>query len=203
MPLGYSLSAGCVITLEDMMITPKMKKDSAPIKFLRKVSVLMMTMALAVSGAAAADTYWIGKPAPELAAGEWINSKPLSLKGLHGKVVLLEFWTFGCYNSLNTLPHIKAWHRKYAGAEFEIIGVHTPEFDREKDLKGVKREVARHGVAYPVLTDNDYTTWNRYNQQYWPVVYLLDKQGIIRYIHIGEGNYEETERQIGSLIGEK
>jgi thiol-disulfide isomerase/thioredoxin len=146
---------------------------------------------------------WIGKQAPELAPGDWINSSPLSLKELQGKVVLLEFWTFGCYNCLNTLPNIKAWHRKYAGAEFEIIGVHTPEFDREKDLKVVKREVARHGVAYPVVTDNDYATWNRYKQQYWPVLYLVDKKGIIRYMHIGEGNYEETEQQIKSLIGEE
>lgn len=146
---------------------------------------------------------WIGKEAPELARGEWINSPPLSLKNLRGKVVLLEFWTFGCYNCQNTLPHIKEWHRKYSGAEFAIVGIHTPEFDREKDLQVVKREMARLGILYPVVTDDDYRTWDRYNQQYWPVVYLLDRQGIIRYVHVGEGNYEETERRITSLIMEK
>jgi thiol-disulfide isomerase/thioredoxin len=145
---------------------------------------------------------WIGKQAPDLTPGDWINSPPLSLAELRGKVVLLEFWTFGCYNCLNTLPHIKEWHKKYSNAKFKIIGVHTPEFDREKALKVVKGEIARLGISYPVVTDNDYTTWNRYNQQYWPVMYLLDKQGTIRYVHIGEGNYEETEGQIASLIAE-
>jgi thiol-disulfide isomerase/thioredoxin len=146
---------------------------------------------------------WIGKKAPWLAEGDWINSTPLSLKDLRGKVVLLEFWTYGCSNCLNTLPHIKEWNRKYSGAGFQVIGVHTPEFDREKDVNSVRREVARHGITYPVVTDNDYTTWNRYNQRYWPVTYLLDKNGVIHYVHIGEGNYDETENHIASLIAGK
>ena len=145
----------------------------------------------------------VGKQAPELAKGNWINSPPLSLKDLRGKVVLLEFWTLGCFNCLNTLPHIKTWHGEYSNAEFAVIGIHTPEFDREKDLRILTWEVAHLGVKYPVLTDNDYTTWNRYNQQYWPVMYLVDKQGIIRYVQIGEGNYRETEQHIKSLIAEK
>jgi len=146
---------------------------------------------------------WIGKQAPELARGEWINSPQLSLKELQGKVVLLEFWTFGCYNCLNTLPHIKAWHTKYSGSAFQIIGIHTPEFEREKDVRNVRRRVAQLGIAYPVVTDNEYETWHRYNQEYWPVLYLLDKKGFIRYVHIGEGNYDETERQIAALLAEK
>ena len=146
------------------------------------------------------DSDWIGKQAPEFAEGSWINSPALSLKALRGKVVVLEFWTFGCYNCRNTLPYVKQWYKKYAGPNFEIVGIHTPEFDREKVLKNVQREVERLGITYPVVTDNDYQTWERYNQRYWPVVYVLDKQGVIRYVHIGEGEYDETDREIASLI---
>ena len=148
------------------------------------------------------ESEWIGKPAPELADGEWINSSPLVLKTLRGRVVLLEFWTFGCYNCRNTLPHVKGWYTKYAGSGLEIIGIHTPEFKREKNLKNVEREVERLGIAYPVVTDNDYITWNRFHQQYWPVLYLIDKRGVIRHVHIGEGDYDETEQQIKSLLAE-
>jgi len=186
--------------MRDLAIMPGYSGDK---KMLRIILALMIIFVLAVSSGIAADMYWIGKPAPELALGEWINSEPLSLRELRGKVVLLEFWTFGCYNCLNTLPHMKAWYRKYAGAEFEIISIHTPEFDREKELKVLKWEVAHHDLAYPVVTDNDYRTWNRYKQQYWPVLYLVDRKGIIRYIRIGEGDYKETEQHIVSLIGEK
>jgi len=176
---------------------------------MKKNQVITVFMVLTIltahrlwSTSSSSQSEWIGKRAPEFAKGDWINSPPLSLAELRGKVVLLEFWTFGCYNCLNTLPHIKEWHKKYSNAKFKIIGVHTPESDREKDLKVVKWETARLGISYPIVTDNDYSTWNRYNQQYWPVMYLLDKQGTIRYVHIGEGNYEETEEQIASLIAE-
>ena len=146
---------------------------------------------------------WVGKQAPELSTGDWLNSPPLSLKQLKGRVVLIEFWTYGCYNCLNTLPHIKAWNKKYAGKDFSIVGVHTPEFAREKNLGLVKQEVERLGIRYPVVTDNDYATWDRYHQRYWPVVYLMDREGIIRYVHIGEGNYGETEAEINTLLAER
>ena len=146
---------------------------------------------------------WIGRPAPELSAGDWLNSKPLKLSDLNGKVVLLEFWTFGCRNCLNTIPILKQWYEKYGGARFTAVGVHTPEFDREKNLPSLRERIAKLGIAYPVVTDNDYRTWDSYGQHYWPTIYLIDKKGIIRYVHIGEGNYEQTERMIKSLIEEK
>ncbi len=146
---------------------------------------------------------WIGKRAPELSEGEWVNSVPQKLSSLKGKVVLLEFWTYGCYNCRNTIPAINNWQKKYAGDQFEIIGVHTPEFDREKDFDNVKRAIAKFGIHYAVVTDNDYNTWEAYHQQFWPVLYLIDKKGIIRYVQIGEGNYEQTERSIRSLIAEE
>ena len=145
---------------------------------------------------------WIGKQSPELSDGDWINSPPLKLSGLRGRVVLLEFWTFGCYNCRNTIPTMNEYQKKYAGKEFTIIGVHTPEFDREKNLSNVRERTAQLGINYAVVTDNDYTTWESYNQQYWPVMYLIDKKGIIRYVHIGEGSYDTTEKMIQSLIDE-
>lgn len=145
---------------------------------------------------------WVGKKAPPLGQGEWINSAPTSLSALNGNVVLLEFWTYGCYNCRNTLPYVKEWHDKYSRQAFTVVGVHTPEFNSEKQIENVRRHVARLGIRYPVVTDNDYETWEAYDQRYWPVTYLIDKKGIIRYMHIGEGAYEETESMIQKLLSE-
>lgn len=155
------------------------------------------------SGAPDDSDKWSGKPAPELSRGEWINSKPLKLSELRGQVVLIEFWTFGCYNCRNTIPYVNQWQKKYGGEKFKIIGVHTPEFKTEKIFSRVKEQTAKLGIEYAVVTDNEYKTWEAYEQQYWPVVYLVDKKGIIRYVHIGEGNYDETEKTIQSLLAEK
>jgi thiol-disulfide isomerase/thioredoxin len=145
---------------------------------------------------------WIGKRAPELAQGDWINSKPLSLSALRGNVVLLEFWTFGCYNCRNTIPSMNKWHKQFANEKFTIIGVHTPEFESEKQFENVKRRTRALGIEYPVVTDNRYETWNAYEQRYWPVMYVIDKKGVIRYVHIGEGAYEQTEEAIERLLTE-
>jgi len=154
----------------------------------------------AFEGTRLSESDWVGKPAPELTSGEWINAEPTTLSALRGKVVLLEFWTFGCSNCRNTVPYMKKWYKKYAGEKFEIIGVHTPEFATEKVIANVKKKTAELGIEYPVVVDNDYKTWNAYHQQYWPVIYLIDKKGIIRYVHIGEGRYDETDREIQMLI---
>ncbi len=127
---------------------------------------------------------------------------PLRLKDLRGKVVLLEFWTFACSNCRNTLPALKQWSAKRAEGKFEIIGVHSPELKRERDISGLRKEVASLGVTWPVVTDNDFATWAAYDQRYWPVMYLIDKKGIIRYVHVGEGEYAETGVMIDKLIAE-
>lgn len=146
------------------------------------------------------DTKWIGKRAPEVADGEWINSKPLKLVDLRGRVVLLEFWTYGCYNCRNTIPSMNKWYKKFSDSGLVIIGVHTPEFEHEKDLSKVREQTAKLGIKYAVVTDKMYRTWRAYDQEYWPVLYLIDRKGIIRYVHVGEGNYDETERQIEFLL---
>jgi thiol-disulfide isomerase/thioredoxin len=139
---------------------------------------------------------------PELAAGDWINSEPLKLKDLRGRVVLVEFWTFGCINCRNTLPFIKGWHDRYRDQGLTVIGVHSPEFEEERKVENLRRQVATLGIHYPVVTDNDYQTWKAYNVEAWPTTFLLDKQGRIRWMHVGEGDYDEAERQIQKLLAE-
>lgn len=140
--------------------------------------------------------------APEFAAGTWINSEPMTLKSLRGRVVLVEFWTFGCYNCRNTLPSVKQWDTRYRENGLTIVGVHSPEFAEEKKLENVRREVSSLGIHYPVVTDNDYATWKAYNVEAWPTIFVLDKSGRIRWTHVGEGAYDETEQVIKKLLAE-
>jgi thiol-disulfide isomerase/thioredoxin len=141
--------------------------------------------------------------APDLASGEWINSELLKLKDLRGRVVLIEFWTFGCYNCRNTLPFVKDWHDRYQPKGLTIIGVHSPEFDEEQQVENLRRAVASLGIHYPVVTDNNYQTWNAYHVEVWPTTFLLDKQGRIRWMHVGEGGYREADELIQKLLDER
>jgi thiol-disulfide isomerase/thioredoxin len=118
------------------------------------------------------------------------------IKSLRSRVVLVDFWTFGCYNCRNTLPSLKRWHERYSDKGLTIVGVHSPEFDSEKKIDNVPREVASLGIRYPVVTDNDYETWRAYKVEAWPTAFLLDKSGRVRWMHVGEGAYEEAERTI-------
>jgi len=141
--------------------------------------------------------------APEISSGLWINSEPLTLKSLQGRVVLIEFWTFACYNCRNTLPSLKKWDAQYRDKGLIIIGVHTPELDFERDLDQLRREVAGLGIKYPVVTDQDYSTWKAYRVEAWPTLFLLDKQGRVRWTHVGEGYYDQTEEVIKKLLAEE
>jgi len=116
-------------------------------------------------------------------------------------VVLIDFWTYSCINCLRTLPYLKDWYRDYHSEGFVIIGVHTPEFQFEKDYSNVKKAVENLGIEYPVALDNNYATWNAYHNEYWPAHYLIDQQGMIREVHYGEGAYVETENAIRTLLG--
>jgi peptide-methionine (R)-S-oxide reductase len=141
--------------------------------------------------------------APEFAKGSWINSEPLTIKDLRGRVVLIEFWTFACYNCRNTLPFVKSWHERYSSKGLTIVGVHSPELDEEYNIDNVRHEVTSLGIRYPVVTDNDYATWKAYNVTAWPTIFLLDKSGTIRWSHVGEGRYDEAEQMIQKLLAEK
>jgi cytochrome c biogenesis protein CcdA/thiol-disulfide isomerase/thioredoxin len=133
----------------------------------------------------------------------WLNTpggKPLTISELRGKVVLVDFWTYSCINCQRTLPHVEAWYRDYAKDGFVVVGVHTPEFAFEHVVSNVRTEAAALGVHYPVAIDDNYDTWNAYDNEYWPADYLIDAQGIVRHVHFGEGDYPTTERLIRELL---
>ncbi|EKD85600.1 MAG: Redoxin protein [uncultured bacterium] len=144
----------------------------------------------------------LGKAPEFVGINNWLNSKPLTMSELRGKVVLIDFWTYTCINCIRTLPHVTGWYNKYKDQGFVVVGVHTPEFEFEKDTKNVENAIKQYKIDYPVAQDNDYATWNAYSNQYWPAKYLIDANGVIRYIHFGEGNYDETEKAIQDLLKE-
>jgi cytochrome c biogenesis protein CcdA/thiol-disulfide isomerase/thioredoxin len=135
----------------------------------------------------------------------WLNtpgSSPLTISGLKGKVVLVDFWTYSCINCQRTLPHVEAWYSKYAADGLEVVGVHTPEFSFEHDPSNVRAEAASLGVRYPVAIDDNYATWNAYGNEYWPAEYLIDATGVVRHVHFGESQYSDTEGLIRQLLAD-
>jgi cytochrome c biogenesis protein CcdA/thiol-disulfide isomerase/thioredoxin len=142
-------------------------------------------------------------PAPEFVDTQrWFNSRPLSLRGLRGRVVLIDFWTYTCINCLRELPHTEALYRRYRKHGLVVVGVHTPEFPFERIASNVERGIEASGLSFPVVQDNEYGTWTAYGNQYWPALYLIDARGRVRYVHFGEGAYETSERAVRSLLAE-
>ena len=145
----------------------------------------------------------VGDQAPEFRQiSNWINSDPLTMEGLRGKVVLIDFWTYTCVNCIRTLPYITDWHAKYADKGLVIVGVHSPEFEFEKVTENVVNSSQEYGLEYPIAQDNSFGTWRSYSNRYWPAKYLVDRNGIVRYSHFGEGAYSETEGRIRQLLEE-
>jgi cytochrome c biogenesis protein CcdA/thiol-disulfide isomerase/thioredoxin len=144
--------------------------------------------------------------APEFVDNQrWFNTpgdRPLTLRGLRGRVVLVDFWTYSCINCLRTLPYLNAWDRRYRRDGLTIVGVHSPEFPFEKDASNVAEAIARNGIRYPVTQDNDLATWTAYGNQYWPAEYFVDARGRVRYVHFGEGDYGKKEQVIRRLLAE-
>jgi thiol-disulfide isomerase/thioredoxin len=134
-------------------------------------------------------------------ATAWLNTAPLSSAELHGRVVLVDFWTFTCINWLRTEPYVRAWSRAYRDDGLVVIGVHTPEFSFEHELDRVREQVQARAIDYPVALDNDYAIWNAFDNNYWPALYLADREGAIRDHHFGEGRYEQSERAIQQVLG--
>lgn len=162
-------------------------------------SCLATSACMAESPAGAAAT---PQAAPEFTGiNHWINTPPLTMQSLRGKVVLVEFWTFECINCLRAMPHVKEWHRRYAKDGLVVVGVHTPEYGHERITANVERAVERLGITYPVAQDNGYRTWNAYGNRYWPALYLIDQQGRVVHSHFGEGQYAQTEARIRALLG--
>ncbi|OGM59722.1 hypothetical protein A3A75_02085 [Candidatus Woesebacteria bacterium RIFCSPLOWO2_01_FULL_39_10] len=144
-----------------------------------------------------------GPLAPELVSGgEWFGSTPLTIKSLRGKVVIIDFWTYSCINCQRTFPYLRTWYEKYKDKGLVIIGVHSPEFEFEKDPKNVLSAINDFDLKYPIMQDNNFSTWRAYNNRFWPAKYFIDKDGFIRYTHFGEGAYDESERVIQKLLAE-
>ena len=180
----------------------------------RRVVVLGLTIWIVsmFAGVSRAQFLKPGKTAraPEFrGVTQWINSDPLTISELRGKVVLVHFWTNGCYNCVNNYPHYKAWQERYAGKDVVIVGIHTPETPGERDVKRIKVQAAKHGLKFPIAVDNDGANWRAWNNRYWPTVYVVDRRGRVRYGWEGELNYrgeagEETVRKpVDALLLER
>ena len=143
----------------------------------------------------------VGDQAPPVRSDDWLNSAPLRPAQLAGKVVLYDFWTFGCVNCQHTLPYLKAWHQRYADDGLVVIGVHSPEFSHEAVATNVAAYVAHEQIRYPVALDPELTVWSDFANRYWPAYYLHDRQGHRRWSHIGEGDYDQAEDAIRALLG--
>ncbi|MGE5041931.1 MAG: cytochrome c biogenesis protein DipZ [Candidatus Levyibacteriota bacterium] len=150
------------------------------------------------------DLFNADTPAPDfLGITHWLNTdKPISIKDLKGKVVLVDFWTYTCINCIRTLPFTTSWYNKYKNQGFVVVGIHTPEFQFEHETTNVEQAIKMYKILYPVAQDNNYSTWNNYNNEYWPAEYLIDVNGNIRRTHFGEGEYDQTEKTIQVLLKE-
>lgn len=140
---------------------------------------------------------------PEFPSTDWVNSVPLRSTDLKGKVILVDFWTYSCINCVRSVPKIEKLWKKYKKKGLVVVGVHSPEFDFEKNLKNIKNAVKRLGLSYPIVTDPDLLVWRSYNNHYWPSWYLFDRDGKLRWNSVGEGSEQETERRIRELLGER
>jgi thiol-disulfide isomerase/thioredoxin len=134
-------------------------------------------------------------------ATEWLNSEPLGPAGLRDRVVVVNFWTLTCINWLRQEPHVRAWSQTYRDQGLVVVGVHTPEFAFEHEIEGVRRATGERAIDYPVVVDNDYAIWSAFGNHYWPALYFVDQDGVIRHSHFGEGRYEQSERVIQRLLG--
>ena len=172
-------------------------------RFLAAASAALLTQLSMIGSAKAAARLAIEGEMPSLdRATTWLNSPPLRVAELRGKVVLIDFWTYTCINWLRSLPYVRAWADKYKAHGLVVIGVHAPEFAFEKDLDQVRRAAKDLTVGYPIAVDNDHAIWRAFNNRYWPALYFVDGQRRIRHHHFGEGEYERSERTIQQLLAE-
>jgi len=166
---------------------------------LQAVVVCILLWAMPAASQHPEDAF-VGQMAPELKTSEWINSEPLTLESLRGKVVLLDFWAWDCPECAKTLPNLKELHERYSDEGLVIIGVHTPRGEFEKNVADVRRTVAEKEIHYPVTIDHEYLTWLDYLNNVWPTHFVLDKNGVIQLSHSGIGRYEDTEQVIQELL---
>ena len=184
-------------------------------RFTRRLVVLGLSLWITASLASACRAQYLKKPdetpqAPEFRdVTQWLNSEPLLMSRLRGKVVVVHFWTNGCHNCMNNYPHYRAWQERYAGKDVVLVGIHTPETPGERDVDRIKAQAAKHGLKFAIAVDNDLANWNAWDNRYWPTVYVVDRRGRVRYGWEGELSYkgargEETIRKvIDALLRER
>jgi thiol-disulfide isomerase/thioredoxin len=181
----------------------------------RRVKLLLSVVAAtaAIMGSTAVSTPLVGAQEPKSIVGSsplyglsgatgWLNSSPLTAKQLKGKVVLIDFWDYSCINCIRAVPYVRAWADKYKDSGLVVIGVHTPEFDFEKQQSNVQKAVQKFGITYPVALDSNYAIWNAFHNEYWPAHYFIDAKGKVRHEHFGEGDYDQSEQWIQELLKE-
>jgi len=172
-------------------------------RMIAKLSLVFLLMT-GMGWAQRDDDSFVGQKAPELKGDHiWINTPPLKLESLKGKVVLIDFWAFDCPNCAEAMPHVMELQKKYAKDGLVIIGVHTPRIDYEKDVAKIREAVKKKGIDYPVVVDNQYTIWGDYLCDAWPNVFVVDQQGVIQLSHTGVGRYDEIEKTIQKLLAKK
>ena len=191
-----TLSSGLTQQLEQSSTVQDQLKQ---LKGTTSVNTLHSTQ---IVGGASSGLPVLGKAPDFTGISRWLNSNPLTMESLKGKVVLVDFWTYSCINCIRTLPHVTGWYDTYKDQGFVVIGVHAPEFAFEKETNNVADAIKQYGIHYPVAQDNDLATWSAYNNQYWPAEYLIDAQGNVRETHFGEGEYDTTEENIRGLLQE-
>jgi peroxiredoxin len=176
-------------------------------RFTRRIAVLGLSLWITASLASACRAQYLKKPdetpqAPEFrGVTQWVNSEPLSMSGLRGKVVVVHFWTNGCFNCRNNYPHYRAWQERYAGKDVVQVGIHTPETPGERDVDRIKAQAAKYRLKFAIAVDNDLANWNAWDNRCWPTVYVVDRRGRVRYGWEGELSYkgapgEETVRKV-------
>ena len=171
-------------------------------RILRAAAMSIAAAQLGIVGSAAAQ-FAIDSESPSLAgASAWLNSRPLQMRGLRGKVVLVNFWTYTCINSLRVLPYVRAWAEKYKAQGLVVIGVQAPEFSFEKNIDNIRWAINAMKIDYPIAIDNDHAVWRAFNNEVWPALYFIDARGRIRHHQFGEGDYEQSERTIQQLLVE-
>jgi thiol-disulfide isomerase/thioredoxin len=174
---------------------------------MRLARVAVVAAVIALTGVAFAqhpEDAFVGQKAPELKEGNiWINTAPLTLASLHGKVVLIDFWAFDCPYCAEALPHVKEWHQKYAKDGLVVIGIHVPRIDYEKEVPKIREAVVKKGIEYPVVVDNNYAIWSDYLCNVWPSHFVVDQNGVIQLSHSGTERYEDTEKIIQKLLAKK
>lgn len=199
------LSTASTVSLEQGLIDKLhvQPKPATTGSVLMTPGAAMTGPAMTAGQPAAAKLPVLGAIPDLVGATNWLNSPPLTVESLKGKVVLVDFWTYSCINCLRALPYVEAWAKHYGPQGLVVLGIHTPEFAFEKQTSNVQRAIKQFGITYPVALDNDYALWKAFDNQSWPAHYFIDAKGLIRNVHLGEGEYDKSEQVIRTLLAER